>query len=504
MGSILFAASKSSSIISDMANFVSSSVYGVVCPAGYGIYKVAGNIIYASQIRQNTVTTTQSGGKGGGQSVSSTTITYSVDMAVAFATVPPHRLDPNNYVYTTTETNEDNGEPVDFTDRSGISGILRVWFNNQLVIDERTDQPLPPTTIDNKVYTGLETQTADPTMQANLGAANVPAYRGTAFVMFPNLDITNFDGQMPNVVAEVYATLDRVDSLEEGVEGICIDVDGDLWVTSDTARVIQRVNTTNLAVIARPGRDDAPPGQYIGDLPAHPWRCHASADGQYIWIVHRTWNQLTRVSRADNTYTSFTTHKFGQDLGVDLNGNVWVTYPFSNLVRKYDSSGNYLTSITVTDAPWCVTVNPTTGYLWVSGNKKVTVINPTTNSIVATTVTGRYFHGNAAFQNQNTDVWILVTGEDMAALLKNNTYGVRRFRAVGTFPMGIDLNQNDPYGTVFISTFLGNEMQTYDFQVRSHYKAGLISFPGQCAAQADGAVWVTNTKIGVVQRVETR
>lgn len=56
------------------------------------------------------------------------------------------------------------------------------------------------------VYPGTTTQTADPTMEAALGVGNVPAYRGIAYVLFQNLDLTTeFRNAVPNFEFEIEA-----------------------------------------------------------------------------------------------------------------------------------------------------------------------------------------------------------------------------------------------------------------------------------------------------------
>lgn len=48
------------------------------------------------------------------------------------------------------------------------------------------------------VYDGSTTQTADPLMQALIGSANVPAYRGTAYVVFNDFQLEKYGNRVPN------------------------------------------------------------------------------------------------------------------------------------------------------------------------------------------------------------------------------------------------------------------------------------------------------------------
>ena len=52
-------------------------------------------------------------------------------------------------------------------------------------------------------YPGTQTQTADPTIESHEGTGNVPAFRGTAYTVFKNLQITKWGAQLPNFEAIV-------------------------------------------------------------------------------------------------------------------------------------------------------------------------------------------------------------------------------------------------------------------------------------------------------------
>jgi hypothetical protein len=53
------------------------------------------------------------------------------------------------------------------------------------------------------IYTGTELQNADPTIQAAVGAANCPAYRGLCYAVFTNLQLNDFGNRIPNIRAEI-------------------------------------------------------------------------------------------------------------------------------------------------------------------------------------------------------------------------------------------------------------------------------------------------------------
>ena len=57
---------------------------------------------------------------------------------------------------------------------------------------------VPPT-----IYPGDENQLPDPTIQANEGIANTPAYRGLLYAVWDNFPLANFGNRIPNIRAEI-------------------------------------------------------------------------------------------------------------------------------------------------------------------------------------------------------------------------------------------------------------------------------------------------------------
>jgi hypothetical protein len=173
-----------------------ASSYGAPIPVVYGAVRVAGNVIWASEIRE-TATTTSEGGKGGPE-VETTTYTYAVDVAISIG----------------------EGELV---------GVSRMWANNQLVANFSTTN----TDIAESVvfYSGTETQLPDPTMEAALGVGRVPAYRGQAYIVFENLQLADYGNRVPNFEFEIGAG-----ELTEGEPPIIVD-------TGLPARDYQNFNT---------------------------------------------------------------------------------------------------------------------------------------------------------------------------------------------------------------------------------------------------------------------
>jgi hypothetical protein len=157
--------SMSASQVGDLR--VQTSQYGVVIPVCVGKQRVSGNVFWAADKVPHT-TETEVGGKGGGGGGAVTTsTTYSVSMAIGICKGP-------------------------------ILGVSRVWADGKLIIDATNDaKPL----IGN-LYLGNNSQLADATMTNALGAGEVPAYRGLAYIVLDNFDL-GVTGRIPNFSFEV-------------------------------------------------------------------------------------------------------------------------------------------------------------------------------------------------------------------------------------------------------------------------------------------------------------
>lgn len=157
---------------------VQSSAYGLAIPKVYGSVRLAGNVIWASDLVE-TSHSQDSGGKGG-KSQTSTWFTYSVSFAIGLCATQ-------------------------------IQGIGRIWANGELIYNNSSSDiatSIASSTVSNSVtlYLGTETQTADPTMQTYLGVGNVPGYRGLAYIVFDNLQLEKYGNRMPNIEIEVFQT----------------------------------------------------------------------------------------------------------------------------------------------------------------------------------------------------------------------------------------------------------------------------------------------------------
>jgi hypothetical protein len=103
------------------------------------------------------------------------------------------------------------------------SSIARIWQDETLVYDILGDSSV--SVADNikfaekyRFYDGAETQLPDPDLQVFLGE-DTPYFRGTAYVVFPNFDLTNTAERVPTFKFEIL----------NGVAGIIVDVETLQW-----------------------------------------------------------------------------------------------------------------------------------------------------------------------------------------------------------------------------------------------------------------------------------
>jgi len=156
---------------------VMSSQYGNPVPKVYGASRLSGNVVWSTDIIEISHST-ESGGKGSSPTVTTTTYTYAQSFAVALC-------------------------------EGTIAGIGRIWANGKLIYNVTSTATVADIIASQRlaasmrVYTGSEAQTADSLIQAHVGAANTPAYRGTAYVVFENLQLADFGNRTPNLEFEI-------------------------------------------------------------------------------------------------------------------------------------------------------------------------------------------------------------------------------------------------------------------------------------------------------------
>ena len=144
---------------------VSGSSYGTPIARHFGAMRVPGTIIWSTDFKENE--TSEGGSKG---KPSTTTYSYSVSFAVALAS-------------------------------RHIDRIGRIWADGNLLRGADGDLKTGGTL---RVHQGTPDQGRDPLMQAALGS-KCPAYRGMAYAVFEDLDLTDFGNRIPALSFEVFS-----------------------------------------------------------------------------------------------------------------------------------------------------------------------------------------------------------------------------------------------------------------------------------------------------------
>lgn len=172
---------------------VMTSEEGAAIPTVWGRMRVAGQVIWATNLEEVVSTETQkvSSKGGGGASSSTTTYSYFGSFAVGLC----------------------EGE---------IDGIGRVWADGKIIDIEA---------FTTRLYTGSEVQNADSLITSVEGAA--PAYRGLAYIVFERLPLERFGNRIPQLAFEVFR---RGSSLGEKITSINI-IPGSTEFGYDTAIV---------------------------------------------------------------------------------------------------------------------------------------------------------------------------------------------------------------------------------------------------------------------------
>ena len=88
-----------------------------------------------------------------------------------------------------------------------------------------------------RVHLGDEDQDADPFIAAKMGAANTPAYRGTAYVVFEELPLERFGNRLPQLSFEVFRPILDGETAESLVRAVTlIPASGEFAYATDVVR----------------------------------------------------------------------------------------------------------------------------------------------------------------------------------------------------------------------------------------------------------------------------
>ncbi|WOE75688.1 phage tail protein [Alterisphingorhabdus coralli] len=161
---MLFGGSQKGPRLADLS--VQTSQYGAIVPRIYGQMRVAGTVIWATDLVEHRERT--GGGKG---RPSQTHYTYSVSFAVALSSRP-------------------------------IASIGRIWADGNLLRGVNGDFK---TETGFRLHNGFADQPVDPLIAGTEGAHSSPAYRDYAYCVFEDFDLTEYGNRIPSLTFEVIA-----------------------------------------------------------------------------------------------------------------------------------------------------------------------------------------------------------------------------------------------------------------------------------------------------------
>jgi Putative phage tail protein len=145
---------------------VQTSSYGTAIPKLFGIVRVSGTVIWATDLKETR--STRSNGKGRG---STDVYSYSASFAVALS-------------------------------GRRITDIGRIWADGKLLRGVAGDFK---SETGFRFYTGDEGQPLDPLIAASEGIGMTPAYRGLAYAVFEDMQLADFGNRIPSISFEVIA-----------------------------------------------------------------------------------------------------------------------------------------------------------------------------------------------------------------------------------------------------------------------------------------------------------
>lgn len=170
---------------------VQTSSYGSQIPKLFGSMRVAGTVIWATDLREER--STSGGGKGRPKTVD---YSYSANFAVALSARP-------------------------------IRAVRRIWADGKLLRGTAGDFK---TATGFRLHLGGEDQAADPLLASVEGPGLTPAYRGTAYAVFEDFQLADYGNRIPSLTFEVEADAGGV-----GVGALAAALGGGLALSGETA-----------------------------------------------------------------------------------------------------------------------------------------------------------------------------------------------------------------------------------------------------------------------------
>jgi len=150
---------------------VQTSTYGTAIPKIFGTMRVAGTVIWSTDLIERR--SSSGGGKGRPRTVA---YSYSASFAVALSA-------------------------------RKVRDVHRIWADGKLLRGAAGDFK---SATGFRLYSGDEDQAADPLIAAAEGIDQAPAFRGTAYAVFEDFQLEDFGNRIPSLTFEVEADPGRI------------------------------------------------------------------------------------------------------------------------------------------------------------------------------------------------------------------------------------------------------------------------------------------------------
>ncbi|HVM38093.1 MAG TPA: phage tail protein [Sphingomicrobium sp.] len=172
---------------------VQTSNYGTHIPRVYGTMRVAGSVVWSTELRESSA---QAGAKG---QTDTLVYSYSASFAVALSSRP-------------------------------VGRIRRIWADGKLLRGEAGDFKV---STGFRFHPGNEDQAVDPLIASVEGIAETPAYRGIALAVFEDLQLAEYGNRIPFLTFEVEAEPGAV-----GIADVLSDASGGTIACQSTGAVL--------------------------------------------------------------------------------------------------------------------------------------------------------------------------------------------------------------------------------------------------------------------------
>lgn len=270
---------------------VQTSVYGAQVPRLFGTMRVAGTVIWATDLKE--VKRRSGGGKG---RPSVTSYSYSASFAVALSA-------------------------------RAIRSVKRIWADGNLLRGAAGDFKTEVGAF--RLHPGGEDQAADPLIAAAEGVGLAPAHRGMAYAVFEDLALADYGNRIPSLTFEVEA-----DEGPVAVEAMAHELSGGL------------LNGAGLGAVAGMAAGGVDLGEALGPL------ADAFDLAFVAGEAGLTLRAAARAADAEVVRASFSRSVNGRAVdGVEQAGGGAAAVPVALSVRYFDAARDYQAGVQRVNRP---------------------------------------------------------------------------------------------------------------------------------------------------------